>query len=445
MGQPAKLTLRWGRAQASVEGAPVERAQSRPVTEENLRKQLGKLGDSAFLADQIRIVMDEDCFYPLGQVNELRRAAVAALEEQILRVRGYEGEGEDRRKKAAEGTSVECDPATGERAAVKENAAEGQVTGLPGAEAGFAFYVRTGEQLQALVDWLSRRQNPSAGNGRYSPCDALPHGTVRIYVDSDLLNRSDEEILSLCRELSRQEQCALYVALPYILREGDRGYLENVFRKVRESGIFEGFLARSMDGLGFLAQRRGNHMSCRVDAGVYIWNGSAARELADLAEGFCLPYELKASEQRKLMAELSRTGLAERFPWEKIVYGRIPMMITANCLNRTLDRCGRSPKAPGDGVASPGQGAVQTAVLKDRYRKEFPVLVNCRNCTNIIYNSVPFSLHQELSKWRGRMDLRMDFTLESAAEVEQLLDCFFAGAPFPQADYTTGHEKRGVE
>ena len=70
---------------------------------------------------------------------------------------------------------------------------------------------------------------------------------------------------------------------------------------------------------------------------------------------------------------------------------------------------------------------------------------------NIIYNSVPFSLHMEgrlsgeLARMKGHVDLRMDFTLESPGEIRQLLDAFFKGAAFPQKDYTTGHEKRGVE
>lgn len=64
---------------------------------------------------------------------------------------------------------------------------------------------------------------------------------------------------------------------------------------------------------------------------------------------------------------------------------------------------------------------------------------------NIIYNTVPLSLHQMISKWEGRVDLRMDFTLESGDEVRALLDAFWKGAPLPLKEYTTGHEKRGVE
>ena len=133
------------------------------------------------------------------------------------------------------------------------------------------------------------------------------------------------------------------------------------------------------------------------------------------------------------------------------------MMVTANCLRRTAGECGK------------GKENREIVSLTDRYRKEFPVLINCRHCMNIIYNSVPFSLYMEErhsmeekhsmkekhSKegragerepvgWKGRVDPRMDFTLESPEEVKRLLDAFFRGMPFPLKDYTTAHEKRGA-
>ena len=122
------------------------------------------------------------------------------------------------------------------------------------------------------------------------------------------------------------------------------------------------------------------------------------------------------------------------------------MMITANCLLKTTDRC-RNHRA-GQNEATLERQRPQTSeqlVLKDRRNKDFPVLVNCRHCMNIIYNSVPLSLYRELSGWREWVDLRMDFTLESPKEVRRLITSLRNNMPFPEAEYTTGHEKRGVE
>ena len=140
-------------------------------------------------------------------------------------------------------------------------------------------------------------------------------------------------------------------------------------------------------------------------------------------------------------------------------------MITANCLYRTMGLCKKSkkdltvqmekspmslndkPQREGQSKSSGKDRNEVYGILKDRYHMEFPVKINCLHCMNVIYNSVPFSLYSELSKWKEHVDLRMDFTMESAEEVKQLLDAFLNGAPLPQGKYTatTGHEKRGVE
>lgn len=64
---------------------------------------------------------------------------------------------------------------------------------------------------------------------------------------------------------------------------------------------------------------------------------------------------------------------------------------------------------------------------------------------NIIYNSVPLSLWQERGKWICKADLRLDFTLETEKETKAVLDAFLLNREMPVGEYTSGHEKRGVE
>lgn len=424
-GQPAELTVGCGGIAVSVKGAAVEYARKQPVTEENIRKQLGKLGDTSFRAEQIEIRTGADCFYPLKQINELRREAAALLEQRLLLAEGY---GEER-------ISVKPD--------VSSRPPKGKApSGIPG---GYAFLISTLEQFGALARWI---------------CAEEPDAPVRIYVDADLICGNWADVAEICGRIP--DRCVLYAALPYILRQEEIDLPEALYAKVSSGRLFRGFLVRSVDGLGFL-QEKGGKLPCRTDAGVYVWNRYAGRQTAELAEGFCLPYELRASEQRVLLGG---------FSCEKIVYGRIPMMVTANCVLRTMGQCrkgARKPSGPeadlssGTGkdtataaggyttgkdtaTAAGSSGAWKDmAVLTDRQHRKFPVCVNCAHCVNIIYNSVPLSLYHELSKWRGRADLRLDFTIESAGEVKEILDAFLKGAPFHRKEYTTGHERRGVE
>jgi putative protease len=70
---------------------------------------------------------------------------------------------------------------------------------------------------------------------------------------------------------------------------------------------------------------------------------------------------------------------------------------------------------------------------------------------NIIYNSVPLSLHSDAVKLTKGLTPRLDFTVENERETKAVISFFEtvfsngAGAVLPYNDYTTGHEKRGVE
>lgn len=76
-----------------VTGDLVQPAVNAPTTRENFLKQLSRLGGTCFALDPSiqgglpEIDMDPGVFYPLGAVNELRRRAVALMEEVRIRER----------------------------------------------------------------------------------------------------------------------------------------------------------------------------------------------------------------------------------------------------------------------------------------------------------------------------------------------------------------------
>ena len=83
--------------------------------------------------------------------------------------------------------------------------------------------------------------------------------------------------------------------------------------------------------------------------------------------------------------------------------------------------------------------------LKDRYQVLFPVKNYCQDCYNVIYNSVPVLLFAEQDKLMsyGVSNFRLDFTIEKAKEVENILDLLDGKGK--KIEYTNGHYKRGVE
>ena len=132
-----------------------------------------------------------------------------------------------------------------------------------------------------------------------------------------------------------------------------------------------------------------------------------------------VPHELKAKELRARDNSCS----------EIIAYGRVPVMLSAQCLKKTLDRCThRHPEL----------------VLEDRKGMRFPVLCECDVCMNRILNSVPLDLLGEkelrdIAKC-GVRSLRFLFTTESGAEAREIVDTLQV-----KGSVTRGHFRRGVE
>ena len=87
------------------------------------------------------------------------------------------------------------------------------------------------------------------------------------------------------------------------------------------------------------------------------------------------------------------------------------MMVTANCVAKTMDKCRHGKEN-------------SLAVLTDRYHKKFPVEICCTYCMNIIYNSVPISLHKDITEGRAEYSKRLMFTIENELETKAVLDFY---------------------
>ena len=85
-GQPAQLEIRCQGQKITVTGQQIQAAQKRPVTEEEVRRQISKLGQTDFQWKNLEIHLDESAFVPIQELNELRRRAIEELRQQMLSV-----------------------------------------------------------------------------------------------------------------------------------------------------------------------------------------------------------------------------------------------------------------------------------------------------------------------------------------------------------------------
>ena len=403
IGEAASVTFFTEEVSVTVTGEVVQEASKQPISSENIEKQLGKLGDSVFVPENISVQLDEGAFYSLKAINELRREAVARLEDLLIEAHSYPVKRTDAVEPVVK--SVEQ--------SVKSN------------NDGLHISVHTLEQLKAVQCWDKEGQ------------------IARLYIHGDLLVSKEKETNAANGKIEpeklqsfRNKNAEIVISLPGIIRAKDEQYLEKIYELAQENkDIISGFSVGSPEAMGYLLEKE-YCGKIYADPGFYLWNQEALAYWSSYLQGFCMPYELNGVEQKALL----KSGL----PCEKIFYGRIPMMVTANCVLKTTGQCKKVS----------GNQAEEPVKLTDRYRKQFPVEANCQHCYNIIYNTVPLSLHADWKKWKGQASMRLAFTMESRRETEEVLAFFgkvYEGSNLakedrlPFGEYTTGHEKRGVE
>jgi len=81
IGEPVSLSAAALGGSVRVEGEVLEQAQTRALTEDDVRRQLGRLGGTQFFAQKVQVELAQGAFMPLGQINALRRGALEGLEE----------------------------------------------------------------------------------------------------------------------------------------------------------------------------------------------------------------------------------------------------------------------------------------------------------------------------------------------------------------------------
>lgn len=385
-GQPAVMKLMTDNAEVSVFGDVVQKAEKQPLSVQKIQEQLQKSGETAFKIEDIQLNADEDIFMPISSLNRLRRNAVNALEEKITELNGFAYK--DREKTAYNETGFSF-------VTEDESKAETQ-------EKALHVLVNTMEQLMAAV-------SESCG---------------RIYIDK--LQISGSLISKL--KVWKKNGCEFYLVFPYIVRDKDMDKMESLLRCL-QNDVFAGALIRNLETLSFLEQRNFNKKIVS-DINIYAWNSRACLFLNEYVDEIYLPAELNQHEIMQLKKKADKKCLLSA-----MVYGRLPMMISANCIRKNSDKCG---KVPG------------FLTLSDRYGKEFPVYNDCVYCYNVIYNSVPLSLHRLFMKGYTIPDVsRLDFTVEDRKETEDVIRYFKSllrqyKEPFYK-EFTTGHYKRGVE
>lgn len=271
-------------------------------------------------------------------------------------------------------------------------------------------------------------------------CAGFYHRFDRIYMESSVIYEAGAGELCLWRD-TLPEGCEVYIALPYIMRDENLPAAElSGLERIPSPGFEpEGYLVRNYEELKLITESGGNFIT---DFGLYCYNREAVKHFLHRGARFItLPLELNVHEMR----ELEASGKSEL-----ILYGRAPMMISASCLLKTTLSCmkktgNRSRAGKDDGKDTKKWDEDLSLTLTDRYKKEFPVIRNCRECYNVIYNADPTYLGSEMKDIRRLHPafLRIMFTDETEEECGGVLKGIFEERPL-SGEYTKGHFRKSV-
>jgi len=388
-----------------ISGNEVQLASKRPMDTESIEKQLRKLGNTPFEADEV-IVTTNDCgagsgiFIPVSELNEYRRRLCDEMLGLIL----------DTQSKVKDSPPV-----------IKENNKKTSDFKIDKVKADFHVLVNSEKQLRSLLGYLSE-------------------GSIgRIYIDSDmLLGPAVDSVLKLLSGVDVE----VIAALPYITREEKFDASKDIalLIDICNKRDIDGLLIRNLEQMGYL--RDNNYLGKVIcDYGVYVWNAESYNFLAQCTKGnfsideISVPYELTIHEAKDVIKAIKSIC---NIPISYNVYGHVPMMISAGCLKKTTDRC------------SGKNGSIHSERMQmtDRMGNDITVTTNCRNCYNVIWNADPTVLIGKIDTINdmGLFDhYRIDFTIEDTSDIVDVLESFIDGKDYLKKNYTTGHYKRGVE
>ncbi len=422
-----ELTAEHGSTSVRIRGAVVQEAKSRALTQEDIAAKLGKTGNLPLEFAELRIETDGRSFLPVSALGELRRKAAEAFLESAC----------SSRKNAAKSQTAGAEELPAES---KDNAGGSP---LP---ARFLIMVQTLAQARAAIDWIfcaqpgGQNEHAKENAGEYGAAFSAPGrnglGSYALILDAKALDAAD----AVRREIAAKEAktgCRIPVlaALPYVFRESDRPWLEAFYAE--NCGKFYGFVTRSLEELEFLKEKEYDR-AVLADSFLYAWNRKSLQVLRKSAPR-------KESFSHVLPAELDRRELQRTFENEcrdaaLWAYGRQPLMLSAGCIRKTMKGCLQ-------GGGSGNGSADKLLTLRDRTGAMFPVRTDCRHCQNILYNSVPTSLHKSLGDALMQTcgSLLLSFTTEGPEEIRQIL-ALFAGDTKAQAPavYTAGHYRKGA-
>ncbi len=348
---------------------PLELAQKRATTVEEIREQISRLGDTPFELGELTVNLPTGVMIPKSVLNDLRRQATSELAERRIGLRKH--------------------------AIAKPNALESlraeDLAGLSGKSEAtrsprLTVLVRNQDQLEAVLNW-----NP-------------PSNLLRpeaIYCDFEDLRRYKDAV-------TRARSVAMPIGLApiRILKPSEDGFLSLIVRA--EPDIV---LVRNLASISYFQE----HLPSAQLVGDFSLNVANELTTALLIQSGLTRLVPSYDMNWGQFATLLRRSNSDWF--EPVIHQHMPMFHMEHCVFAAFLSTGKDHRDCGRPCE------VHKVELRDRVGANFPVLPDT-GCRNTVFNSVPQSGAEYIGRMRelGLTRFRVDLLRESPEQVKTLMD-----------------------
>ncbi len=373
------------------------KAENKPITKEDVVKIFNKVGDTVFNPNIIASI-DNDAFYPLSKINNLRKETYVYLENKIIE--NYES---NLYNKYKENTN-----------SIETNILE-------------YFNLQNNENVEQCIIKNGELDNTSKTGQNHKRLVAVETDSAEIGKDTlkniDLLVVNPfyligDDIIETYFKLIKTNnlKTEIYLKLPTIARGSDITVIENILDKY----------SKKLDGLyfntiyGFELARK-YKLKAFGGLGQNLYNSIAINNKE-------FTYEVLSAELNK--DEIKKLSNQNTFVY---AFGKLPLMTFAHCVNKNVNNvnCNTCNKLPN----------VRETYIKDK-KYEFTIKRNKVNsCYFTLYNSFTTNILDYCNKYNLNIYIDM---VQYTGSIGSTLDLLFKGGE-PCENYTKGHLNRGVK
>ncbi|MDR0490985.1 MAG: U32 family peptidase [Oscillospiraceae bacterium] len=221
------------------------------------------------------------------------------------------------------------------------------------------------------------------------------------------------------RSILESEDISIAAMLPRVMHDNEKKKVSEVLVRAMERGVTDALVGN----IGHIMFARSHGMDVRGDFGLNVFNSETLKVLRDLKlKSATLSFEMRLAEIRDMKKPLDT---------EIIVYGRLPLMITENCIVKNST-----------GVCT----CENFSGLEDSTGALFPVAPDF-GCRNVLLNSKKLFMadKRRATALLGLWAERLSFTTENSVECVAVMKRYLGVGDYEPSGYTRGLYYRGVE